>query len=95
MAIKESDLTKGQLRKLNALRKSIGDKLADDAFAKWLKDQEKSVVSDTPDPVAEQIAEALKPLEKKGPNLGRYGYVVKRARGKGAKGFIVSRIEAA
>ena len=94
MAIKEADLTTGQIRKLNALRASIGDKLAEDAFEKWLKQQESSVTVDRPDPVAEQIAEALKPLEKKNLNLGRYGYVVKRARGKGAKGIIVSRIEA-
>jgi hypothetical protein len=46
------------------------------------------------DPVAEIILEALKPLEKdKSLNLGRYGYSVKRARGKGAKGFVVARIE--
>ena len=95
MAIKDSDLTKGQVRKLNALRKSLGDKLAEDAFSKWLKQQEKADgVTDKPDPVAEQIADLLKSLEKKNLNLGRYGYVVKRARGKGAKGLIVSRIEA-
>ena len=95
MAIKESDLTKGQVRKLNALRKSLGDKLAEEAFGKWLKQQEKADgVTDKPDPIAEQIVELLKPIEKKNLNLGRYGYVVKRARGKGAKGLIVSRIEA-
>ena len=95
MAVNEAELTKGQVRKLNALRKSLGDKLAEEAFGKWLKQQEKSDrVADRPDPVAEQIAEALKSLEKKNLNLGRYGYVVKRARGKGAKGLIVARIEA-
>jgi hypothetical protein len=26
-------------------------------------------------------------------NLGRYGYLVKRARGKGAKGLVIGRIE--
>ena len=36
MAIDESSLNKGQIRKLNAIRKSIGDDLADDAFGKWL-----------------------------------------------------------
>ena len=94
MAIDESDLTKGQVRKLNALRKSVGDKLADDTFKKWLalqvtKDQKIKV-----DPVAEMILDAVKPLSKdKGLNLGRYGYSIKRARGKGAKGFVVARIE--
>ena len=95
MALNEKALTKGQVRKLNALRKSLGDKLAEEAFGKWLKQQEnKASVSDKPDPVAEQIAELLKPLEKKNLNLGRYGYAVKRARGKGAKGLTVVRIEA-
>ena len=32
----EKDLTKGQLRKLNALRKSLGDEIANGAFAEWL-----------------------------------------------------------
>lgn len=33
-AIDEKALSKGELRKLTALRKSIGAELADDAFAK-------------------------------------------------------------
>ena len=33
---KERDLTKGQLRKLTALRKSLGEEIADKAFAEWL-----------------------------------------------------------
>ena len=36
-----STLTKGQTRKLNALRKSLGNEIADDAFAKWMKTQTK------------------------------------------------------
>ena len=32
----ESELTKGQIRKLNALRKSIGEEIAHKAFADWL-----------------------------------------------------------
>ena len=35
--IDESTLTKGQVRKLNALRKSVGDAIAEEAFAKWLE----------------------------------------------------------
>ena len=34
--IDETSLNKGQLRKLNALRKSVGSAIADEAFAKWL-----------------------------------------------------------
>ncbi len=94
MAINESDLTKGQVRKLNALRKSIGDKLGEDAFKKWLSQQQAEEEEDRTDPVAEIILDAVKPLEKdKSLNLGRYGYSIKRARGKGAKGFVVTRIE--
>ena len=94
MAINESNLTKGQIRKLNALRKSIGDALGEEAFRKWLKQQKVVTKEVQLDPVAEMIVEALKPLAKnKNLNLGRYGYSVKRARGKGAKGIVVTRIE--
>ncbi len=31
----EADLSKGELRKLNALRKSLGEEIADKAFAEW------------------------------------------------------------
>ena len=34
--IEEAALTKGQLRKLGALRKSLGQAIADEAFSKWL-----------------------------------------------------------
>ena len=45
------------------------------------------------DPVAEKILNAMKSLEKdKTGKLGNKGYVVKRARGKGAKGFVVQKI---
>lgn len=94
MAINESDLTKGQIRKLNALRKSIGDTLGEEAFRKWLKLQSSASNKDRVDPVAELIAETLKPLaNKKNINFGRHGYSIKRAKGKGAKGIVVSRIE--
>ncbi len=94
MAIDEKALTKGEIRKLNALRKSIGDTLADDAFSKWLKQKTSAKSVDRVDPVAEKIAEAVKPLAKdKSINLGRYGYSIRRAKGKGAKGIVVARIE--
>ncbi len=94
MAINEASLTKGQIRKLNALRKSIGDALGEEAFRKWLKQPKPAKKEVQVDPVAEIIAEALKPLARnKKANLGRYGYSVKRAKGKGAKGIVVTRIE--
>ena len=94
MAITESKLTKGQVRKLNALRKSIGDSLGEEAFEKWLKQQKSEKPEAKADPVAERILEILKPMTNdKRLNLGRYGYSIKRAKGKGAKGFVVARVE--
>ena len=95
MAIKESTLTKGQIRKLNALSKSVGVKLGEEAFGKWLTEQAKAkaVPKVQSDPVAEKILNAVKSLEKdKTVKLGNRGYVIKRAKGKGAKGFVVQKI---
>ena len=95
MAIKETSLTKGQIRKLNALRKSVGVKLGEEAFGKWLKEQAKAkaVPKVQSDPVAEKILNAVKSLEKdKTVKLGNRGYVIKRARGKGTKGFVVQKV---
>ncbi len=93
MAIKETSLNKGQIRKLNALRKSVGVKLGEEVFGKWLKEQAKAVPKVQSDPVAEKILNAVKSLEKdKTVKLGNRGYVIKRARGKGAKGFVVQKV---
>ena len=35
VALDESALTKGELRKLNALRKSVGEEIGDMAFVEW------------------------------------------------------------
>ena len=84
MPIDQSSLTKGQVRKLIALRKSIGDDLADAAFSKWLKQQAKVTKAPKSDVVAAKIAEVLKPYDKdKSFNLGRYGYKVTRSKGRG------------
>ncbi len=92
MAIDESTLTNGQIRKLNALRKSVGDKLGEQTFRKWLKNQTKAKPEAKSDPVVEKILKALKPLEKDASiKLGNYGYVVKRSKGKDAKGFVVKK----
>ncbi len=93
MAIKETSLNKGQIRKLNALRKSVGVKLGEEVFGKWLKEQAKAVPKVQSDPVAEKILNAVKSLEKdKTVKLGNRGYVIKRARGKGTKGFVVQKV---
>ncbi len=85
-AIDEAALTKGELRKLNALRKSIGDELADEAFAKWYADQESG--DDSSDPNIELIETALNPLMDK-IRIPRGGaYAVRRGRGR----FIVEAV---
>ncbi len=83
MAIDESALTKGQVRKLNALRKSVGDALGDEVFGKWHARQAQAAAPRA-DPVAQTIVKALAAFEDD-PNfkLGRYGYTIRRARGKG------------
>ena len=70
-----------------------GDKLGEEAFAKWLKEQEKAIPKVQSDPVAEKILNAVQSFEKdKRIKLGIKGYGIKRARGKGAKGFVVQKI---
>ena len=85
-------LTKGQQRKLNALRKSLGDDIANNAFSKWLKTQT-TAATEKPDPVAQKIASSLSHFANdKSFRLGRNGYSIKRAKGKGASGFVVTKI---
>ena len=86
-------LTKGQIRKRNALRKSLGNKIADQAFAKWMKAEKSATVKKAPkkDAVAEKIAAALKRVAGKKLNFGTYGYTIRRAKGKGAKELVVTR----
>ena len=96
MAIDETGLTKGLVRKLTALRKSVGDKLAEEVFTKWLERQAASQAKDKPDPVAMKIVETLAGLEKAPKfNLGNHGYTLRRAKGKGASGFIAYKNEKA
>ena len=78
--IDESALTKGQLRKLNALRRSLGQAIADEAFAKWLQQ-----ASEPPevDENAEVIRDTLWSLIEEGRvSIRRGGYVVRRGRGR-------------
>ena len=92
--VTKKSLTKGQVRKLNALRKSLGDKIAEKAFAEWLKEQTDKKASLQADPVAEKLVEAIAGLAKdKSFSLGRKGYVVTRSKGKGAKGFTAKKVE--
>lgn len=91
MAIDENTLPKGQLRKLNALRKSVGDALGEEVFGKWLA-QQAAVSAPKQDPVAVRIEEALAGFAgDRSFNLGVYGYTIRRARGKGASGFVATK----
>ena len=89
--MKISKLTKGQVRKLNALRKSLGPNIADPAFSKWLKTHKSNKYGEQTDPVALKLEGSLKSLSSKKINLGTWGYTIKRAKGKGAKGFVTTR----
>ena len=92
MTINENTLSKGQIRKLNALRKSLGDKIAEDAFSKWMKSHAKDETVKV-DPVAVKIEQALASLvNDKSLRLGSKGYIIKRSKGKGASGLVVSKV---
>ena len=94
MAIDETGLTKGQVRKLNALRKSVDGELTEEVFAKWLEREAASQAKGNPDPVAVKIAEVLAGFESDPKfNLGNHGYTLRRAKGKGASGFIAYKNE--
>ena len=77
----ESELTKGQIRKLNALRKSIGEEIAHKAFGDWLTSQPEEV--EEVDKNAELIAEILVDQINQGKlRIPRGGYLVRRGRGR-------------
>ena len=78
----ESKLTKGQVRKLTALRKSLGQEIADKAFFEWLQKVE-TQKSEPEDKNATLIADALvKLIEKKKLQIPRGGYLLRRGRGR-------------
>ena len=82
-------LTKGQTRKLNALRKSVGDELGTEVFGKWLAQQAAAAAKPKRDAIAVKIEEALAQYAgERSFRLGNYGYTVRRARGKGQSGFV-------
>ena len=82
-SIDESALSKGELRKLNALRNSIGGRLGEEAFAKWLNQRSKQQTPTSADKNAALIADALSNLiEEHGLRIPRGGYLVTRGRGR-------------
>ena len=73
MTIDQSTLTKGQVRKLNALCKSVGNDIAENAFGKWMKIQSKTP-KEVRDPVADTLVAALVYLQSdKSFKLGNKG----------------------
>ena len=80
--IDETSLTKGQRRKLDALRKSVGDEIGTRAFAAWLSTQ-RTAAKDEVDENAALIAEALWALIEDGRlAIPRGGYLVRRGHGR-------------
>ena len=78
----ENKLPKGQLRKLTALRKSVGDDIANRAFAQWLKTQKEGTVGPV-DKTGELIGERIAALVKeKKISIPRGGYLLTRGRGR-------------
>ncbi len=81
-AFDENELAKGQLRKLNALRKSVGEDIGNRAFARWLKALKKrdsGPVDKTAELIEERIADLIK---KKKISIPRGGYLLTRGRGR-------------
>jgi hypothetical protein len=58
--IDEKALSKGQLRKLNALRKSVGEDLGNEAFCRWYEEQASAPAAER-DPNVELMEKALMP----------------------------------
>jgi hypothetical protein len=80
--VDESSLTKMQIRKLNMLKKSVGDEIGTKAFVNWMSsrpvDKKVSV-----DKNAVRIVEALQPLiASKKLTIPRGGYQLRRGRGR-------------
>ena len=79
--IDESALTKGQRRKLNALRKSVGDEIGEQAFAAWLSSQGAGKAK--ADVNAATIVNTLWPMVEEGTlAIPRGGYLIRRGRGR-------------
>ena len=77
--IDESALTKGQRRKLNALRKSVGDEVGERAFAEWLATRPVAKSDEN----ATLIVDTLWPLVQQGQlAIPRGGFLLRRGRGR-------------
>ena len=78
----EGTLTNGQRRKLNALRKSVGNEIGEQAFTAWLSSQSASAAAEA-DQNAAMIVDTLWPLVQQGTlAIPRGGYLLRRGRGR-------------
>ncbi len=78
----QTNLTKGQIRKLNALRKSVGPDIGEQAFAAWLKKAgagKEAAVDKNTALIAETIEAVIKGKKL---SIPRGGYLLKRGRGR-------------
>ncbi len=84
-------LTKGELRKLNALKKSVGDEIGEQAFLKRLKIKPKAGAVAPRDRNVALITETLgKLVQSGGLRIPRGGYVVTCGRGRVGGGLTAS-----
>ena len=80
--VDEGTLTKGQRRKLNALRKSVGDEIGEQALTAWLSSQSASAAAEANQNAA-MIVDTLWPLVQQGTlAIPRGGYLLRRGRGR-------------
>lgn len=79
--VNEKSLSRGEMRKLNALRKSLGEEIADEAFTKWY-DQQQEGGGAQADPNVEIMEQALNPLVSKLKFPRGQHYTVRRGRGR-------------
>ncbi len=81
-AINEKKLNKGEVRKLTALRKSLGDEIADKAFSAWYEQRDTGGAAAKADPNISVIEAALAPHLNKMSFPRGGGYTIKRGRGR-------------
>ena len=80
--IDEKNLNKGHIRKLTALRKSLGKEIADKAFIAWLE-QQPAETTKPEDKNVKLIVKTLEPLVLGNKlKIPRGGYLVRRGRGR-------------
>jgi len=91
MIYNEKNTNKGQWVKLKSFRKMCKDD--EDAAQAMMTIYMNATPAVVEDKVAIHLEEGLAKLFPAGLNLGVKGYSIKRSKGKGASGFVASKIE--